>query len=81
VVERKSGHNDYRGIGGLFSQWKKLVFDNIKKLCARKDSAAVVNDQWKFTKLPNFLKQFCAHIYSADEIGLFYCVTLDASLS
>jgi hypothetical protein len=53
VVERKSGHNDYRGIGGWFSRWEKLVLDNIKKSCDGKDSA----DQWKFTMLPEFLKK------------------------
>jgi hypothetical protein len=39
-------------------------------------------EQWKSTKLPNLLQKFCAdNIYDADETGLFYCATLDGSLS
>jgi hypothetical protein len=41
---------------------------------------SVSADQWKFTKLPEFVKK-CADIYNADETSLFYCVVLDASLS
>jgi hypothetical protein len=43
---------------------------------------AVSNEQWKSTKLPNFLQKFCAdNIYNADETGLFYCATPDGSLT
>jgi hypothetical protein len=58
------------------------VLYNIKKAHDRKDSTVVVSaDQWKFTKLPNFLKQCCVDIYNADETSLFYCATLVLSLS
>jgi hypothetical protein len=43
---------------------------------------AVSGEQWKSTKLPDLLKKLCADdIYSADETGLFYCVSPDGSLS
>jgi hypothetical protein len=40
----------------------------LKKAHDRKNRAAVVSaDQWKFTKLPEFLKKRHADIYSANK--------------
>jgi hypothetical protein len=51
----------------------------LKKAYDRKDSAVVVNaEQWKFTRMPEFLKKCCAGIYSANETSLFYCAMLNA---
>ncbi|XP_035204715.1 tigger transposable element-derived protein 6-like [Stegodyphus dumicola] len=37
--------------------------------------------QWKTTKIPTFLENFCADdIYNADETGLYYRATPDGSL-
>jgi hypothetical protein len=60
-----------------------LVLDSIKKRRHMMGGTVLLfgADQWKFAGLPNLLKKFYADIYNADEIGLFYCAMLDASLS
>jgi hypothetical protein len=65
-LAEKSGHNDYTGTGDC----------TIKKACGRKKSAAVVSCclSMEFTKLPNFLEEFCADIYNAHE-EIYFTVT------
>jgi hypothetical protein len=60
-----------------------LVSDNIKKrhMTERTVLFLLSADQWKFTNLPNLLMKCCADVYSVEETSLFYCATLDASLS
>jgi hypothetical protein len=81
VLKTKSDHNDCRETGGWLFSWKCWFCIILIKAHDRKDSAAVVSaDQWKCTKLPEFLTKCCLYIYNANETSLLYCAALDASL-
>ena len=79
---KKLGRNDFKATDGWLSRWKAR--HNIKFKKAHGEKASADNDsseQWKITKIPTFLKNFCADdIYNADETGLYYRATPDGSL-
>jgi hypothetical protein len=65
------------------SRWICAFEIKFKKAHGEKCSAhAVSAEQWKATKMPNLLQEFCVDdIYNADKTGLLYCAMPDGSLS
>jgi hypothetical protein len=64
------------------SRWKCTFGIKFKKAYGEDSADAVSAEQWKFTKLPDFLQKFCADdICNADKTSLFYRAPPDGSLS
>ncbi|XP_035218763.1 tigger transposable element-derived protein 6-like [Stegodyphus dumicola] len=69
---------NFKATDGWLSRWKSRHDIKFKKAHGEKENT----EDLKSTKLPEFLERFSADdIYNADETGLYYRATLDASLS
>ncbi|KFM73405.1 Tigger transposable element-derived protein 4, partial [Stegodyphus mimosarum] len=81
-LAKKLGRNDFKATGGWLSRWKTRHNIKFKKAHGEKGSADKESSkQWKTTKIPTFLENFCADdIHNADETGLYYRATPDGSL-
>ncbi|XP_035212025.1 tigger transposable element-derived protein 6-like [Stegodyphus dumicola] len=81
-LAKKLGRNDFKATDGWLSRWKTRHNIKFKKAHGEKGSAdKESSEQWKTTKIPTFLENFCADdIYNADETGLYYRATPDGSL-
>lgn len=81
-IAKKLGHNDFKATDGWLSRWKARHNIKLKKIHGEKSSADnVSSEQWRNTKMPALLENFCADdIYNVDETGLYYRATPDGSL-
>jgi hypothetical protein len=81
-LAKKLGRDDFKATDGWLSRWKCRHDIKFKKAHGEKYSADVVGaEEWISKNVPELLQKFCAgDIYSADETGLFYRATPDASL-
>ena len=80
-LAKKLGHNDFTATEGYHDR-KLGITLHLRKHHGEKDGADKVGaEEWKSTKIPILLQNFCADdIYNADETGLYYRVTPDGSL-
>jgi hypothetical protein len=71
-----------KGQGSLLKSWVMTAKQQMVTAHSKNSADAVSTEQWKYTKLPNFLQKFFAdNICSASETGLFHRATLVSSLS